>query len=72
MTCETFFAHIVFDSPHPIAAYMLNFMLSLENVSTTSMYKYRPKNDIYDQLGQFINYVTHNLAFSDPPCKKIP
>lgn len=36
------YTHPVHDLPHPIKAYILNFRLSPENVSTTNMYRYRP------------------------------
>lgn len=31
--------------PHPMNAYILNFILSPEKVSTTSMYRYNPEKE---------------------------
>lgn len=31
--------------PHPILVYTFNFIFSAENVSTTSIYKYRPERE---------------------------
>lgn len=35
----------LFNLPHPINAYILNLRLSPENVSTTNIYKYRPRRE---------------------------